>query len=51
MIDIPTDDEFERASRLMEERTRHLDEIRDLLKEHFSKVCPLYDFYFFRERG
>lgn len=50
MTNIPNDDEFERASRLMEERSRNLDEIRDLLKQHFSKLCPLCDFYILPQR-
>jgi len=50
MTNIPTDDEFEQASRMMEERSRNLDEIRDLLKQHFSKKCPLYEFYILPQR-
>jgi hypothetical protein len=50
MIEIPTDDEFKRASKLMEERHRHMEDIRRLLKKHFSKRCPLYDFYVLPQR-
>ncbi len=50
MTNIPTEDEFERASKFMEERSRHLDTIRDRLKMHFSKLCPLYDFYILPQR-
>lgn len=45
VIEIPTDKEFERASRQMRERSRNLDEIRELFKKHFRNECPLYEFY------
>lgn len=45
VIEIPTDEEFERASSQMKERSRNLDEIRGLFKQHFKNECPLHEFY------
>ena len=45
MTEIPSDDDFERVSRMMEERFKHLEKVKNKSKKYFSKRCPLYDFY------
>jgi hypothetical protein len=50
MTNIPTDAEFKRASRLMAERSRNLDEIRVSFIHHFSTTHPLHDFYILPQR-
>jgi hypothetical protein len=43
--DIPTPEEFERASRLAEERARNLDRVSKSVRAHFRRRCPLHNFY------
>ena len=50
MNDIPSDEEFERASRQMEESSLNLDKIRVLFKQHFKNRCPLHEFYILPQR-
>jgi hypothetical protein len=47
---IPTAEEFERASKLMEERARNLDQVRDRVLEHFGARCPLHQFFILDQR-
>ena len=42
---IPTDEEFARASRLMRERMRGLDEISRQVIAHFGTTLPIHAFY------
>lgn len=42
---IPTDEEFARASRLMEERYRGLDVVRQRVLRHFEAPHRIHDFY------
>lgn len=50
MTNIPSDEEFERASKQMEESSFNLDRIRVLFKQHFKNRCPLYEFYILPQR-
>jgi hypothetical protein len=45
MNKIPSDDEFARASKHMEERSRNLDDVRKKVIRYFKKICPLHNFY------
>jgi len=47
---IPTDEEFARASRVMEERARNLDRVREAVLAHFGKRYPLHDFFILDQR-
>jgi hypothetical protein len=47
---IPTAEEFERASKMMEERARNLDQVRDRVLEHFRSRCPLHEFFILDQR-
>jgi hypothetical protein len=42
---IPTDEEFARADRLDQERSRNLDNVCEAVKQHFMGVCPLHNVY------
>lgn len=47
---IPSDEDFARASRHMEERSRKLDKVREKVIKHFEKISPLHDFYLIDQR-
>lgn len=50
MTNIPSEEEFERAARLMQQRSAHLDQVRDSVKRTFIDICPLHDFYILPQR-
>jgi hypothetical protein len=45
MNKIPSDDEFVKASKYMDEQSRNLDKVCDKVIHHFKNICPLHDFY------
>jgi len=47
---IPTAEDFERASRLMKERARNLDKVREAVFIRFKAICPLHEFYILDQR-
>lgn len=47
---IPSDEDFDRASRHMEERSRKLDKVREIVIQHFKNTSPLHDFYILDQR-
>jgi hypothetical protein len=50
MSDIPSDEVFTRADRLMAERDRNLGEVSANFKEKFAGRCPLYNFFLLWQR-
>ncbi|HZZ70954.1 MAG TPA: hypothetical protein VFE24_01800 [Pirellulales bacterium] len=44
-ISIPTDEDFARADRLEQERSRNLDRVSETVKKHFMNLCPLHNVY------
>jgi hypothetical protein len=50
MNNIPTQEEFERASRIMKEKSRMLDVVRDAVRREFSERCPLHEFFILDQR-
>ena len=42
-MNIPSDEEFARASRMSEERYRNLDIVEAKVIRHFKPLCPLHD--------
>jgi hypothetical protein len=50
MTNIPTDKDFERASKLMAERSKNLDEIRNTIKKVFRNKYPLHEIYILPQR-
>lgn len=50
MTNIPSDEEFERASQLMEMRSRGLDEVRESVKRYFAVQCPLNEVFILPQR-
>ena len=51
MSNIPSDEDFARAKRLMREESRNLDMVSENVKQHFQRICPLQDVCLFPERG
>lgn len=47
---VPSSEEFARASRIMRERARGLDEVRDAVLRKFQERCPLYAFFILDQR-
>jgi hypothetical protein len=45
MSKIPSDEEFDRASKMMEQQFSSLDSVKDNVVKHFKSKCPLYDFH------
>lgn len=50
MTNIPSDDEFARASQLMRQRSANLDQVRGSVKKAFMDLCPMHDFYILPQR-
>jgi hypothetical protein len=50
MSRIPSDDDFERASKHIDARLRNLDSVCDSVLRRFQEECPLYDFYILPQR-
>ncbi len=50
MTDIPSEEEFARAKRLMRSRFRGLDKVSELVKQRFKKIYPLHSFYIMPQR-
>ena len=50
MSTIPSDEDFDRADRLMAERDRNLDKVSTNVKHYFMSVCPLHNFYIIWQR-
>lgn len=50
MNNIPSDEDFARASKFMEERSRNLDQVRDNVVRRFKTKCALCDFYILPQR-
>jgi len=44
MSKIPSDEELDRASRMMEQQFRNLEVVKSNVVELFKSKCPLYDF-------
>lgn len=42
---IPSEEDFARAKKYMEERYRNLNSIEDAVKAQFSALCPLHSLY------
>ncbi len=42
---IPSDEEFARVSRQMKEQSRNLDRVRGKVIQHFTRICPLHNFF------
>ena len=42
---IPSDEELDRASRMMEQQFQGLDVVKDTVVSRFKNTCPLYDFH------
>jgi len=51
MNNIPSDEEFARAGRLMSERFRNLDIVCKSIKQRFKGRCPLHDVYILPSRN
>lgn len=47
---IPTDEEFERASQQMREGSRNLDRVREMVLQTFKGKYPLHDFFIMDQR-
>lgn len=47
---IPTPEEFERASRIMREKSRNLDEVCNSVRDRFETLCPLHEFFILDQR-
>lgn len=45
MTNIPSEEEFEHASQLMQQKSAYLDQVRDSVKKAFMDTCPIHDFY------
>lgn len=45
MTNIPSDEEFERASRLMQQKFNHLDQVVASVKKVFMDVCSMHEFF------
>lgn len=45
MNKIPSDEDFARASKYMDEQSRNLDKVRNKVIQNFKNICPLHDFY------
>ncbi len=50
MNSIPSDEDFARADRLMEERSRNLDKISESVKQRFTLICALHNCYILSQR-
>ena len=50
MKNIPSDEEFDRASKKMERLSRNLDLVREKVLQHFRRRSPLHDFYILDQR-
>ena len=44
MNNIPSDEDFARASRYMKEQSRNIDKVTENVVQHFKKICPLHYF-------
>ena len=45
MNKIPSDEELDRASKMMEQQFESLDVVKDTVVSRFKNACPLYDFH------
>jgi len=45
MNKIPSDEELNRASKMLEQQFQGLDVVKDAVISRFKDVCPLYDFH------
>lgn len=44
MSKVPSDEELDRASKMMEQQFSSLDAVKNNVVKHFKSECPLYDF-------
>ncbi len=47
---IPTKEEIERASRIMKNKSRNLDEVSEQIRQRFVGRCPLYRVFILAQR-
>lgn len=45
MNKIPSDEELDRASEIMEQQFQGLDVVKDTVVRRFKNACPIYDFH------
>lgn len=50
MTNIPSDEEFARAKRLMAKESRNLDRVSENVKKRFKMQCPLHNIYILSQR-
>jgi len=50
MNKIPSEEDFNQASKLMEQRANGLETVRGIVKKHFKSICPMHEFYILPQR-